>query len=58
MLLNFILIIGGVFLYVKLSPKITINSANNITLYDKDNNIYFKGSERKEWVELDEISSY
>ena len=54
----FILIIGGVFLYVKLSPKITINSANNITLYDKDNNVFFKGSEKKEWVTLDEISSY
>ena len=54
----FILSIGGVFLYVKLSPKITINSANNITLYDKDNNIYFKGSEKKEWVSLDEVSSY
>jgi len=54
----FLLSILGVFLYVKLSPKITINSANNITLYDKDNNIYFKGSEKKEWVELDEISPY
>ena len=54
----FILSIGGIFLYVKLSPKITINSANNIVLYDKDNNIYFKGSEKKEWVSLDEISSY
>lgn len=54
----FILSIVGVLLYVKLSPKITINSANNITLYDKDNNIYFKGSEKKEWVELDNISSY
>ena len=54
----FILGILGVFLYVKLSPKITINSANNIVLYDKDNNIYFKGSEKKEWVSLDEISSY
>ena len=54
----FILGILGVFLYVKLSPKITINSANNITLYDKDNNIVFKGSEKKEWIELDNISSY
>ena len=54
----FILSIVGILVYVKLSPKITINSANNITLYDKDNNIYFKGSEKKEWVGLDEISSY
>ena len=57
-LILFILTIGGVFLYVKLSPKITINSANNIVLYDRDNNIFFKGSEKKEWVELDNISSY
>lgn len=48
----------GVVLYVKFSPKITINSANNIILYDRDNNVVFKGSEKKEWVELDEISSY
>ena len=54
----FIISLIGVFLYVKLSPKITINSANNITLYDKDNNVFFKGSEKKEWVVLDEISSY
>ena len=33
--------IGG-FLYIKLSPKITINSANNIVLYDKDNNVFFE----------------
>ena len=54
----FILSLIGVVLYVKFSPKITINSANNITLYDRDNNVVFKGSEKKEWVELDEISSY
>ena len=54
----FILSLIGIVLYVKFSPKITINSANNITLYDRDNNVVFKGSEKKEWVELDEISSY
>ncbi|MBQ9019557.1 MAG: PBP1A family penicillin-binding protein [Bacilli bacterium] len=54
----FIISLVGVLLYVKLSPKIIINSANNITLYDKDNNIYFKGSEKKEWVELNDISKY
>ena len=54
----FILSLIGVVLYMKFSPKITINSANNITLYDRDNNVVFKGSEKKEWVELDEISSY
>ena len=53
----FILLIGGCFIYVKTSPKITINSANNITLYDVDNNEFFKGSEKKEWVELKDISN-
>ena len=59
-LVLFLVIISlvGVILYVKLSPKITINSANNITLYDKENNIFFKGSEKKEWVSLDEVSDY
>ena len=52
----FFLIMGCCFLYIKLSPKITINSANNIVLYDKDKNIFFKGSEKKEWVELKDIS--
>ena len=53
-----ILIFGvvGTLIYVKTSPKITINSANNIILYDSNQNIFFKGSESKEWVSLDEIN--
>ena len=53
-----LLFIGGVYLYVKCAPKITINSANNIILYDDKGEIFFKGSESKEWVELDQISPY
>ena len=54
-----ILLLGcGCFLYAKFAPKLTINSANNITLLDKNENIYFKGSESNEWIELDEISDY
>ena len=48
--------IAGCFLYVKLSPKLVINSANNITMYDKDGKSFFKGSESKEWVVLNDIS--
>lgn len=54
----FVITIIGCFLYVKLSPKVTINSANNISLYDINKTIYFKGNESKEWVDLDEISDY
>ena len=58
LLILIIISLIGLVLYLKLSPKIIINSANNITLYDKDNNVFFKGSESKEWVELEEISPY
>ena len=54
-----LLIIGlALYIYAKASPKILINSANNITLYDKSDNVFFKGNEKKEWVSLDEISPY
>ena len=29
-----ILAVGGVFVYIKTSPKLKINSANNISFYD------------------------
>ena len=51
-----ILVIGGCLTYVKTSPKPVINSANNITLYDNKNEVFFKGSESGEWVSLDDIS--
>ena len=54
-----ILIIIGVsacFLYLKISPKIMINSANNIALYDSNEEIFFKGSESKKWIELSDIN--
>lgn len=55
----FLLIAGtGIFICIKLSPKITINSANKITLYDMNNSVFFTGSEDNEWVELDDISPY
>ena len=58
-LIIFIFIISlGCFAYAMLSPKLTINSANNILLYDKDNKEFFKGSESKEWVEINDISEY
>lgn len=51
-----VIVIAGCFLYVKLSPKLTIDSANNIILYDTKNEVFFKGSQSKEWVSLDDIS--
>lgn len=49
---------GGVYLFIRFSPKIMINSANNITLYDKSDQAFFTGSEKGEWTSLDEISPH
>lgn len=57
----FILVIIGIcgaFLYVKISPKVQINTANSMSLYDINNEVFFKGNETKEWVGLKDISPY
>ena len=43
---------------MKTSPKIMINSANNITLYDSNGEVFFTGSENNKWIPLEEISPY
>ena len=48
----------GIYLYVKLSPKVVINTANSVFLYDKNEDVFFQGNEEKEWVSLDDISKY
>ena len=59
--LNFLLLIllcGGIFIYIKTSPKPEIYSANNLVLYDSEESVFFQGNESKEWISLDEISDY
>ena len=53
-----ILLIVGIFIYIKVSPIPEIYSANNLTLFDSEGEAFFKGNESKEWVSLDEISNY
>ena len=48
----------GSFIYVKMSPKLLINSANNIILFDNQGTSFFQGSKKMEWVNLDDISDY
>lgn len=54
----FILFKAGTYAYLKVTPKLEIDSANNILLYDNDKNLFFQGNESKEWVELKDISEY
>ena len=59
-LLGFMLIVvtvlyGGIYLYARLTPKLSINSANSFYLYDNESNLY-SGNNSDAWVGLDEIS--
>ncbi len=49
---------GTIFLYLKMTPKLEIGSANNILVYDNKENLFFQGNESKEWTNLDDISKY
>ena len=50
----FVIIVS--FLYVKLSPTLKINTANNLIFYDNNGSVFFKGNESKEWIGLEDIS--
>ena len=57
----FIAVIGGAaifsfYAYSKVSPKLEIKSANNISLFDKNEELFFRGNGTGEWVGLNEIS--
>ena len=40
------------------SSPINITSANNISIYDSENNIIFAGNNKTEWINIDNISDY
>ena len=48
----------GIILYVKMSPKLEIKSANAFLMYDNNSELFFQGSGSQEWVSLDNISDY
>jgi len=48
----------GVILYIKMSPRLEIKSANAFLMYDNNSELFFQGSGSQEWVSLDKISNY
>ena len=52
------IIVFSSYLYIKLSPKIIINSASKITYYDSSNKPFFTGNNNTEWANIDEISPF
>ena len=41
--------------YITLSPKIDLKKTNNIIIYDKNDEVFFKGNGEKEWIDIDLI---
>lgn len=56
-ILAILLLYVGIYLYARLTPKLSINSANSFYLYDKNDDLY-SGNNSDAWVDLDEISPY
>ncbi len=50
--------INALYFYAKLKPKLDIKNVNSFYLYDIKENLYFKGSDGKEWVNINDISPY
>ncbi len=48
----------GVYGYEKVSVKLQIKSANNISLYDSQGNVFFQGNGTSKWAKLEDISDY
>ncbi len=58
MIILVILGIGGIYAYVKTSPKPEISSANSLVLYDNSEQVFFQGNESKEWISLSDMSEH
>lgn len=53
-----VLIVFGTIIYIKMSPKLEIKSANAFLMYDNNNELFFQGSGSQEWISLDKMSKY
>lgn len=53
-----VVILSFIYLYAYISPKIILNSANRVYLYDSDENLVFESNNNNDWVSLKNISDY
>lgn len=54
--ISFIIINIAFYVYAYITPKLDINTANQIQIYDKNNEIVFENLDGNKWVPLDKIS--
>ena len=52
----FLILVFGAYTYAHLSPKLEINGANSLAIFDDNGEMFFQGSGSKKWVKLKEIS--
>ena len=56
--ISFIIINISLYSYAYITPKISLNSANKITIYDNSGEIAIENLNGNKWVKLDNISSF
>lgn len=54
--ISFIIVNIAFYVYAYITPKLDINTANQIQIYDKNNEIAFENLDGTKWVKLDKIS--
>lgn len=57
-MLFFLILVIGAYTYARLSPKLEINGANSLAIFDDNGEMFFQGSGSKKWVELKNISPH
>lgn len=50
------LFIGGIYIYAYSCPKLDIKNANQLYIYDDNEQLVYQGSGNNDWVSLDDIS--
>lgn len=56
--ISVVIFFAGIYAIAYISPKIILNSANRIYLYDNEEKLVFESNNNTDWVSLDNISSY
>ena len=56
--ISIVVFFAGIYAIAYISPKIILNSANRIYLYDNEEKLVFESNNNTDWVSLDNISSY
>ncbi len=54
--ISFIIVNISFYVYAYITPKLDIGTANQIQIYDKENNIAFENLDGTKWVTIDKIS--